>query len=46
MFKVIRVKIYCTVLLSKVTALKKKLEIEKGKDGYPADGMKLIYAGR
>ncbi|XP_041746250.1 UV excision repair protein RAD23 homolog B-like [Coregonus clupeaformis] len=29
-----------------VKALKEKIEIEKGKDGYPAAGQKLIYAGK
>uniref|UniRef100_A0A4W5RHW0 UV excision repair protein RAD23 n=1 Tax=Hucho hucho TaxID=62062 RepID=A0A4W5RHW0_9TELE len=29
-----------------VKALKEKIEIEKGKDGYPAVGQKLIYAGK
>uniref|UniRef100_A0A673W6V3 UV excision repair protein RAD23 n=1 Tax=Salmo trutta TaxID=8032 RepID=A0A673W6V3_SALTR len=29
-----------------VKALKEKIETEKGKDGYPAAGQKLIYAGK
>ncbi|KAJ7993157.1 hypothetical protein DPEC_G00269510 [Dallia pectoralis] len=29
-----------------VKALKEKIEIEKGKDGYPTAGQKLIYAGK
>ncbi|KAM9502250.1 UV excision repair protein RAD23 homolog B-like isoform 1-T1 [Salvelinus alpinus] len=29
-----------------VKALKEKIETEKGKDGYPATGQKLIYAGK
>lgn len=29
-----------------VAVLKKQIQTEKGKDGYPADGMKLIYAGK
>lgn len=29
-----------------VKALKEKIEVEKGKVGYPAAGQKLIYAGK
>jgi UV excision repair protein RAD23 len=29
-----------------VKSLKEKIETEKGKDGYPATGQKLIYAGK
>lgn len=31
--------------LSQVKALKEKIENEKGKDGFPVAGQKLIYAG-
>uniref|UniRef100_A0A8C7RFB5 UV excision repair protein RAD23 n=1 Tax=Oncorhynchus mykiss TaxID=8022 RepID=A0A8C7RFB5_ONCMY len=39
--------LYSSVLeLEHVKALKEKIETEKGKDGYPATGQKLIYAGK
>lgn len=34
-----------TILLSQVTTLKERIEQEKGKDGFPVAGLKLIYAG-